>query len=64
MVNPRERYNAKARQSTAGGSTHKGKVAARHRAEAGVDSNVDLIVPGSEEDERRKEMERARREVS
>ncbi|PWN54497.1 P-loop containing nucleoside triphosphate hydrolase protein [Violaceomyces palustris] len=59
----RVRYNAKARQSTAGGSTHKKKKSAKVRNADAIDSNTQMIVPGSEEDLRRKEQERLRKEL-
>ncbi|PWY98008.1 P-loop containing nucleoside triphosphate hydrolase protein [Testicularia cyperi] len=61
----KERYNAKARRSSVGGSSHKNKRSARQRDDhdATTDSNTQLIVPGSEDDLRRKEADRQRREL-
>lgn len=59
----RERYNAKARGSTVGGSSHKNKRSFRQREADEFDSNAQIIAPGSEQDVARKEAERKRREL-
>ncbi len=59
----KERYNAKARGSTVGGSSHKNKRSLRQREADAYDSNAQLIVPGSQDDLRRKEAEQQRRQL-
>lgn len=59
----RERYNAKARRSSVGGSSHKNKRSLRQREADAYDSNTQLIVPGSQEDLQRKQAEQQRREL-
>ncbi|TKY88991.1 hypothetical protein EX895_002232 [Sporisorium graminicola] len=59
----KERYNAKARGSSVGGSSHKNKRSLRQREADAYDSNAQLIVPGSEEDLRRKEAEQKRKQL-
>lgn len=59
----RERYNAKARRSSVGGSSHKNKRSLRQREADAYDSNAQLIVPGSEEDLSRKQADQQRRQL-
>ncbi|CBQ69096.1 related to ECM16-putative DEAH-box RNA helicase [Sporisorium reilianum SRZ2] len=59
----KERYNAKARRSSVGGSSHKNKRSLRQREADAFDSNAQLIVPGSDEDLRRKQAEQQRRQL-
>ena len=68
----RQRYNAKARQSTLGGSAHKKRrrstiaqddvTAEDHTMEASTE--LDMILPGQKEIERQSRMETLRREMS
>ncbi|SPO30585.1 related to ECM16 - putative DEAH-box RNA helicase [Ustilago trichophora] len=59
----KERYNAKARRSSVGGSSHKNKRSLRQREADAYDSNAQLIVPGSEEDLRKKQAEQQRKQL-
>ncbi|CDS02175.1 hypothetical protein [Sporisorium scitamineum] len=59
----KERYNAKARRSSVGSSSHKNKRSLRQREADAYDSNAQLIVPGSEQDLRRKQAEQQRKQL-
>nr|CDI55166.1 related to ECM16-putative DEAH-box RNA helicase [Melanopsichium pennsylvanicum 4] len=59
----KERYNAKARRSSVGGSSHKNKRSLRQRDADTYDSNAQLILPGSDEDIKRKQAEQQRKEL-
>ncbi|KAJ9475018.1 putative ATP-dependent RNA helicase DHR1 [Pseudozyma hubeiensis] len=59
----KERYNAKARRSSVGGSSHKNKRSLRQREADAYDSNAQLIVPGSQEDLQRKQAELQRKQL-
>lgn len=59
----KERYNAKARRSSIGGSSHKNKRSLRQRDADAYDSNSHLIVPGSQEDLRQKQAEQQRKQL-
>ncbi|SPO31151.1 related to ECM16 - putative DEAH-box RNA helicase [Ustilago trichophora] len=59
----KERYNAKARRSSVGGSSHKNKRSLRQREADAYDSNAQLIVPGSDEDLRKKQAEQQRKQL-
>ncbi len=58
----KERYNAKARGSTLADPRTRTSAHAQREADA-YDSNAQLIVPGSEDDLRRKEAEQQRRQL-
>ena len=63
MPPKKERYNAKGRQSTAGGSTHKKEKSNAVKRKNETDSNVEIIIP-QEEREKREELNRQRQQVS
>ena len=64
----RQRYNAKARQSTVGGSSHKKKGKRKSLDPLGqdvpeVDPNAEIVVPKSEEQKELDRREKLRQEV-